>query len=160
MRFKWLLPTAAAALALGASGAVANHVTEIDPTTVPVGFLAAHNDVAQMRINSFARVIKRHRADVFVQHLQFGPNVTTGWHTHPGPAIVTVVRGSFSYQDARGKRCRTKTYTAGHGFFDPGFGHVHRGIAGASGAHLYTTYLVPSGAATHIIPASPPAACS
>jgi quercetin dioxygenase-like cupin family protein len=161
MRMKWLLPAAAAALAIGVSGAVANHVTEIDPTTVPVGFLAAHNDVANMRINSFARVIKRHRADVFIQHFQFGPNAATGWHTHPGPAIVTVVRGSFSYQDAHGKkRCRTKTYTAGHGFFDPGFGHVHRGIAGASGAHLYVVFLVPSGAPTQTIPKSPPAACS
>jgi quercetin dioxygenase-like cupin family protein len=155
-----LLAAVAAALAVGAGVAVATHVPEVDPATVPVGFLATHNDVANIRISSFARAIKHHRADVLVQHLSFEANAATGWHTHPGPAIVTVVRGSFSYQDAHGKRCQTRTYTAGHGFFDRGFGHVHRGIAGASGAHLYVTYIVPSGSPTQTIPTDPPAPCA
>jgi quercetin dioxygenase-like cupin family protein len=87
-------------LAVGVGGAVASHVTTVDPATVPPGYLAGH----------------------FV----FGPNAATAWHTHPGPAIVTVVSGTFSYQDAPASKCRTRTYTAGQGFFDPGFGHVHR----------------------------------
>jgi hypothetical protein len=43
-----LLAAVAAALAVGAGVAVATHVPERDPATVPVGFLATHNDVANM----------------------------------------------------------------------------------------------------------------
>jgi quercetin dioxygenase-like cupin family protein len=158
MRVRLGIAIAVSVFSVGVAGAA--HVTEIDPTLVPAGFLAAHNDVANIEIASFARAVKRHRADVFVQHFVFGPNAATAWHTHPGPAVVTVVRGSFSYQDSHGNRCRTRTYTPGHGFFDKGFGHVHRGIAGPSGAHLYTTFIVPSGTANQTIPTDPPEACS
>lgn len=158
MRVRLGIAIALSLFGVGVAGAA--HVTEVDPATVPPGLLAAHNDVANIEIDSFARAVKEHRADVFVQHFVFGPNAATAFHTHPGPAIVTVVRGSFSYQDTHGNRCRTRTYTAGHGFFDPGFGHVHRGIAGPNGAHLYTTFIVPSGAENQTIPADPLEACS
>jgi hypothetical protein len=160
MRLKWLIAVAIAAFALGAGTAIATHVPQVDPTTVPVGFLATHNDVAKFKISSFARAVKHHRADVFVQHAQLGPGGATPWHTHPGPAIVTVVSGSLSYQDQHGKRCRTVTYQQGHGFVDQGFGHIHRAIAGSTGAHFYVTYVIPSGSANHIILGNPPPACS
>jgi quercetin dioxygenase-like cupin family protein len=151
---------AATMLALGAGGAVANHVTVVDPTAVPAGFLAAHNDVAGIEIDSLARAVKHGHADATIRHFVFGPNAATAWHTHPGPAIVTVASGTFSYQDAHANRCRTRTYTVGQGFFDPGFGHVHRGIAGPSGAHLYTLWLTPTGAPNETIPAPAPPECS
>jgi len=160
MRIRWFLAGAAAGVALGAGTAIATHVPQLDPNTVPVGFFATHNDVANFQIHPIARAVRHHRADVMVAHTHLGPNEATPWHTHPGPAIVTVVSGSLSYQDAHGHRCRTVTYQAGHGFMDRGFGHVHRGIAGPDGAHFYTTYVVPSGSPTHIIPASPPRGCS
>jgi quercetin dioxygenase-like cupin family protein len=160
MRIRWILAASCAAAALGAGTAIATHVPQIDPNTVPVGFLATHNDVANFKMSSFARAVRHHRADVMVQHAQLGPNAATPWHTHPGPAIVTIVSGSLSYQDQHGRRCHTVTYQQGHGFVDRGFGHVHRAIAGPSGAHFYVTYVVPSGSATHIILADPPSACS
>jgi hypothetical protein len=160
MRIRWLLAGGAAAAALGAGTAIATHVPQIDPTTVPVGFLATHNDVANFKISSFARAVRHHRADVFVQHVQLAPNAMTPWHTHPGPAIVTVVSGSLGYQDQHGHRCQTVTYQQGHGFVDRGFGHVHRAIAGPGGAHFYVTYVLPSGSPNHMILTAPPRACS
>jgi quercetin dioxygenase-like cupin family protein len=155
-----VLAVAAAVLVVGVGGVAGSHVTTVDPNAVPAGYLAAHNDVAGIQIDSFARVVEHGHADATIRHFVFGPNVATGWHTHPGPAIVTVVSGTFSYQDAHANECRTRTYTAGQGFFDPGFGHVHRGIAGPSGAHLYTLFLSPTGAPNETIPAAAPPECS
>ena len=159
MRNKVLLGIGAIMLTVGVSGAVAGHVPVVDPNTVPPGFLAAHDDVAGIEINSFARVVRHGHADATIRHFVFGPNAATAWHTHPGPAIVTVASGTFSYQDAHANHCRTRTYTTGQGFFDPGFGHVHRGIAGPDGAHLYTLWLSPTGAPNETIPRAAPEEC-
>jgi hypothetical protein len=161
LRTRWVPVLAFGAVLVGGSVAVAAHVPQVDPATVPPGpalgsaFLAVHNSVDQVRVSAFARAVEDRRADVFVQHVRLGGNVATGWHTHPGPAIVTVVGGALTYEDA----CRQATYGMGQGFLDRGFGHVHRAIAGPDGADFYVVYVLPSGSATHVITTSPPAAC-
>jgi hypothetical protein len=160
MRFRWILLAATAAMMLGVSGAVANHVPEVDPATVPVGFLATHKDVSSFDIAPIARAVKHHRADVFVWHLRLAPNSALGWHTHPGPAIVTVVRGTLGYQQEMNGECMTTWYPAGTGFMDPGFGHVHRAISRGDGFDAYTTFVLPSGSPSQTIPTDPPEACS
>jgi hypothetical protein len=160
MRLKVLATAVAVAAFSGAGIASANHVTQVDPASVPGGFLVAHNVVADVPLSSLARAALADGADVFVQHVQLGPNVATGWHTHPGPAIVTVVAGSVAYQDAKGGECRSRGYVADQGFVDPGFGHVHRAIAGPSGVHFYAIYVLPHGSMTHVIPAAAPTECA
>jgi len=146
-------------MVLGVSGALANHVPQVDPATVPVGFLATHSDVS-MEIAPLARAVKHHRADVFVWHLRLAPNSALGWHTHPGPAIVTVVRGTLGYQHEVNGECVTTWYSAGTGFMDSGFGHVHRAISRGDGFDAYTTFVLPSGSPSQTIPTGPPEACS
>ena len=160
MQTRWIPALAAIAVLAFAGGALANHVTQIDPATVPTGFLAAHNAVRDVPVSALARAVTPNGTDVLIQHVRLGPNVPTGWHTHPGPAIVDVVKGSITYEQAQANRCVDATYTAGEGFVDRGFGHVHRAIAGADGVDFYVTYLLPPGSATHVIPASAPPECS
>lgn len=160
MRLRWILPAAAAAMALGVGGAVASHAPEIDPATVPVGLLASHSNVSSFKIAPFARAVRRHRADVFVQHIRLGPDSALPWHTHPGPAIVTVVRGSLGYQRAHHGRCVTTWYGPGTGFVDPGFGHVHRAVSRADGFDIYATFVTRTGTPNQTILRDPPAACS
>ena len=126
MRIKILLAVGAAGALISFGVAQAAHVTGVDPTTVPLGFLAAHNSIDEVPVNALARAVKPDGADVFIQHIRLGANATTGWHTHPGPVIVTVVAGSFTFEDAVHQDCRRVTYLAGEGFVDEGFGHVHR----------------------------------
>jgi quercetin dioxygenase-like cupin family protein len=152
-----VLSTAAALAVVGV--AVASHVTPVDPATVPTGFLVAHNSIGDVPVSALARAVTPDGADVFVQHVRLGANSPTGWHTHPGPALVTVVKGTLTYEDAESKTCNRITYAAGEGFVDRGFGHVHRAVAGADGVDFYVVYLLPPGTATHVIPASPPAEC-
>ena len=160
MQRRWILTLAAIAVLAFAGGALANHVTQVDPAAVPTGFLAAHNAVRDVPVSALARAVKPDGTDAFIQHVRLGPNTQTGWHTHPGPAIVTVVKGSITYQEAEANRCVDESYTAGQGFVDPGFGHVHRAIAGADGVDFYVVYLLPPGSEGHVIPASAPSECS
>jgi quercetin dioxygenase-like cupin family protein len=134
-------------------------VTQVDPATVPTGFLAAHSSIDHIPVWPIAQAVKPDGADVFVQHVALGANAPTGWHTHPGPAIVTVVRGSLTYEAAHANKCRQTTYPAGRGFVDVGFGHVHRAIAGPDGADFYVTYILPPASGTHVIPATAPEPC-
>jgi hypothetical protein len=159
MRTKWISALAGIAVLAFAGGAFANHVTQVDPATVPTGFLAAHNAIADVPVSALARAVTPDGTDAFIQHVRLGPNVQTGWHTHPGPALVAVVKGSITYEEAVANRCVDATYTAGSGFVDRGFGHVHRAIAGLDGVDFYVVYLLPPGSATHVIPASAPAEC-
>ncbi len=128
----------------------------MDPATVPTGFLAAHNSIRDVPVATFRRAVIRKGADFFVQHVRLSANVPTGWHTHPGPAFVMVVKGALTYEDA----CIRVTYGPVQGFVDRGFGHVHRAIAGSDGVDFYVVYVLPPGSETHVIPASPPSECS
>jgi hypothetical protein len=160
MRWKWALALAAITAVVSASVAVASHVTQIDPATVPTGFLAAHNSIDDVPLASLARAVTPGGADVFVQHVRLDPNIATGWHTHPGPALVEVVKGSLTYEDEQANICRRLPYGEGEGFVDRGFGHVHRAVAGPTGVDFYVVYILPPGTETHVIGASAPDACS
>jgi hypothetical protein len=160
VRFKFVFAIAGAAAVVGAGPAIASHVTEIDPATVPTGFFVAHNYVADVPVSPIARAAASNGADVFVQHLRFAPNQAFPWHSHPGPVFGMVVSGSLTYEDAAANTCRDRTYTAGRGFLDPGFGHVHRAIGGPSGAEAYFFFILPPGSETHINPAPAPEECS
>jgi hypothetical protein len=160
MSFKRTLAVAGVLTVGGASAALASHVTQVDPATVPTGFLAAHNEVDGIRVSSIARAVRRGKADVFIQHARLAAGEATPWHTHPGPVFVEVVRGSLTYEDARGGKCRRLTYGAGEGFFDRGFGHIHRAVAGSQGADFYPVYVLPPGSQTHLIPGTAPEECT
>ena len=90
-------------------------------------------------------------ADFAVQQVVLGPGGTTGWHTHPGPALVLVRSGEFTlYSSEAG--CTPTTYKAGQSFVDAGFGNVHigRNEAPAGNVELYVVYLAPAGAGVRI----------
>jgi quercetin dioxygenase-like cupin family protein len=160
MSSRWIAAVAGVCILTISGAAMATHVTQVDPATVPTGFLAAHNAIGDVPVAALARAVTPDGTDAFIQHVHLGANAATGWHTHPGPALVTVVRGSLRYQDAKANRCNNVTYVAGEGFVDRGFGHVHRAIAGADGVDFYVVYLLPPGTPTHVIPTDAPADCS
>jgi hypothetical protein len=96
-------------------------------------------------------------ADVVVQQVTIAPGGQTGWHTHPGPAIVLVKSGSFTLYDGDDSSCTGHAYGPGQGFVDRGYGHVHIGRnEGETNVELYVTFLdVPIGGAPRIDAASP-----
>lgn len=159
MRWKRGIVVLIVAAFAGGGVALAGHVMQVDPATVPTGFLAAHNEIDDVPVSALARAAASGGADVFVQHVRLGPNTPTGWHTHPGPALVSVVRGELRYEDAQANDCRRVRYPAGTGFVDRGFGHVHRAVAGPDGVDFYVTYVLPPDSETHVISTAAPEEC-
>ena len=49
--------------------------------------------------------------DVVVQHFVLGPGGQSGWHLHPGPAIITIISGELTLDQAN--NCSTTTYSPG-----------------------------------------------
>jgi quercetin dioxygenase-like cupin family protein len=60
-----------------------------------------------------------------VAHFTFGPNSSTGWHTHPGKTLVTVRSGTFTVYHATD--CEPRVYGPGDAFVErPSSVHVGR----------------------------------
>lgn len=64
-------------------------------------------------------------ASTVVARFTFGPNSSTGWHTHPGRTLVTVKTGSFTVYHA--EDCAPVVYGPGDAFVElPTTVHVGR----------------------------------
>jgi cytochrome c biogenesis protein CcdA len=159
MRVKRVIAGVLIALFASTGVVAAAHVVQVDPATVPAGFLVGHSEIQNFNQNALHRWVDQDSGEVMIQHFQVGANAALPWHSHSGPVLVSVVAGALTYQDAPRGVCRNRTYEAGEGFTDRGFGYVHRAIAGPQGADFYAVYLMPSGAMSHITLADPLEAC-
>ena len=64
-------------------------------------------------------------SDVYVTQNTFQPGGHSGWHTHPGPSLITVTSGQITAYDGDDPTCTPIIYNVGDGFTDHGGGHVH-----------------------------------
>ena len=84
---------------------------------------------------------------------------TSGWHTHPGPVVVSVVAGELELVNARD--CVPRRYGPGEAFVDPGQGSVHiaTNTSSSDQAVAYATFFgVPAGTSPTIM--VPPVECA
>jgi quercetin dioxygenase-like cupin family protein len=56
--------------------------------------------------------------DVVMAQITVVPGGSSGWHSHPGGAIVIVKQGTATVNQARGSQCQTTTYSAGQAFIE------------------------------------------
>lgn len=155
-----VLATAAAIGLLRANHAVAQ-------TGLPLGIIArgpfieptdlrfkTHRDREEVTVvnNSY---------DVVVRVTRLAPGTNTGWHTHPGPAVVVVNSGTLSLYSGEDPDCQGRVYGPRAAFVDTGQGHVHTGRnEGTDPVELVTTFFdVPPGAGP-TIPAADPQNCN
>ena len=70
------------------------------------------------QIDDYGVMIKtRGLSDVYITHLRIAPGGHGGWHSHPGPSIITVRAGTATFYD----ECddfQPATYAAGGGFVE------------------------------------------
>jgi quercetin dioxygenase-like cupin family protein len=64
-------------------------------------------------------------SDVYIVQNTFPVGAHTGWHTHPGPSLVTVTAGTITAYEADAPNCTPTVYHAGESFTDLGCGDVH-----------------------------------
>lgn len=90
--------------------------------------------------------LPRDASTVVFAKATWGPTGTSGWHTHPGPVIISITEGELELVNERD--CITRTYTAGEAFIDPGQGNIHTATnpSKTESAVVYATFLgVPDG---------------
>jgi quercetin dioxygenase-like cupin family protein len=99
----------------------------------------------------------RDAQDTVVQQIVFEPGGHTGWHSHPGPALVLVTEGELTLYSSDDPSCSGHTYTAGQAFIDPGQGHTHIGRASPTQSTVvWVTYFdVPPGSGVRVDAADP-----
>ena len=84
--------------------------------------------------------------------LTFQPGADTGWHTHPGPALVVVTQGAVTLYES--DQCRT-VYSSGSFFMEPE-NAAHK-LVNETGnvSEIFGTLLLPAGS-PELIPAANP----
>jgi quercetin dioxygenase-like cupin family protein len=56
--------------------------------------------------------------DVTMAQITVVPGGSSGWHSHPGGAIIIVKQGELTVYRAIGSRCEISTYSAGQAFIE------------------------------------------
>ena len=56
--------------------------------------------------------------DVAMAQITVDPGGSSGWHSHPGGAIIVVKTGTLTVYESVGSRCETTTYSAGQAFVE------------------------------------------
>jgi hypothetical protein len=100
---------------------------------------ASHVHVAGVELET------RGPINVATVHVTFQPGGSTGWHVHPGPALVTVKAGQLTLHRAKG--CVTRTFSAGQTFLELGptdLNLTRNQTAGVT--ETVVTFLLPVGA--------------
>jgi quercetin dioxygenase-like cupin family protein len=83
--------------------------------------------------------------DFVTQQIRIAGGGSTGWHSHPGPVLVTVKAGALRLIYANDESCEGTVYRAGQSFIDRGDQNVHnaRNESLVNEVELWATYLVP-----------------
>jgi quercetin dioxygenase-like cupin family protein len=91
--------------------------------------------------NSIEVESDRTSADFALAKVVIEPGGTTGWHHHPGVALISVNSGAVTEYD---KNCHKSIFKAGEGFFETN-GEVHVvHNQGKANAVLYVTFIAPT----------------
>jgi quercetin dioxygenase-like cupin family protein len=84
------------------------------------------------------------RVDIATATVTFDPLGQSGWHSHPGVVLVTVISGTVTFYQAD---CSFNVYPAGSSFVESnGATGLARNESATATAQVYVTYIVPAGA--------------
>lgn len=99
----------------------------------------------------------RESNDVFTQRITIVPGGFSGWHSHPGPALVGVLSGEVAIYEAGSKDCTPRIVKAGEAFTEEA-GHAHNVLSvGTEDYVAYATFVLPTGAPNRTDEAKPEA---
>jgi quercetin dioxygenase-like cupin family protein len=96
--------------------------------------------------------------ETVIQQIIIGPGGSTGWHSHPGPAVAMIKAGALALYSSEDPTCTPRIYLPGEAFVDHGQGHVHmaRNLSPTDNLEVWVTYFdVPPGAPVRLDAANP-----
>jgi quercetin dioxygenase-like cupin family protein len=132
-----LMAVAVTVLAVFVGAALATQPKGVTPTPLTratLGKFEAQNKGIEVES-------QRTSADFALAKVVIEPGGTTGWHHHPGVALVSVNSGAVTEYD---KNCHKSVFKAGEGFFETN-GEVHVvHNQGKADAVLYVAFIAPT----------------
>jgi hypothetical protein len=140
MKKKVILTLAVGLLAIGGTALATPGIGIVGPVH------ARGTNADELNIHSAAGIKLKTKSalDFVTQQITIAAGGTTGWHSHPGPVLVTVKTGALTLVYANDPTCAGRTYTAGQSFVDRGDETVHTALnLGTTPVELWATYLVP-----------------
>jgi hypothetical protein len=96
--------------------------------------------------------------ETVIQQIIIGPGGSTGWHSHPGPAVAMIKSGGLALFSSEDPTCTPRIFLAGQAFVDKGQGHVHqaRNLSATENVEVWVTYFdVPPGGLARLDAANP-----
>lgn len=121
--------------------------------TVPALDIRAHTRPAD---TWGVRIKTRGVSDGYIVDNLIAPGGTTGWHSHPGPSLIFVVRGAVTNYESDDPQCAGQVYLAGTSFVDQGGRDVHMlRNNGDVVAETIAVQLIPANAPRRIDAAAP-----
>jgi quercetin dioxygenase-like cupin family protein len=136
-------------MSIGLAGVVIAMTLAPSGATLPVGL--TNQPLARGTNASDGTIPLKAGSDVAVAQITVGPGGSSGWHSHPGGAIVVVQHGSLTVYKSVGSQCQSTAYTAGQAFVERP-GEVNQVInTGTDPYVLFVTFpRVPQGASARI----------
>ena len=133
-----------AMILLGITAGIALATPGIGILSAPVQARGTIAERLNVHTNAGIKLQTKDALDVVTQQIVIAPGGTTGWHSHPGPVLVTIKSGAMTLVYADDATCQGRVYTAGQSFVDRGDEFVHTALNRGSGnLEFWATYLVP-----------------
>jgi quercetin dioxygenase-like cupin family protein len=138
----------------GTTGVVVARAAFADQVNITLSLTDDHRGRELVRV--------RNAADTVIQQIIFAPGGHSGWHSHPGPAVILIKSGELTFYQEEGRECVSRTYSAGQALVDSGQGHAHLAHNTSAGdTEVWATYFdVPAGGSPRIDVPEAPAACA
>jgi quercetin dioxygenase-like cupin family protein len=138
-----------AVLSVGLAGVVTTLTVTPSQATPPSGL--TNIPLARGTDTSHGTIPLQVGTDVAMAQITVTPGGSSGWHSHPGGAIIIVKEGTLTVYRSVGRKCETTRYSAGQAFIERP-GEVDQVVNTGSAPYvLYVTFpRVPPGRAPRI----------
>ena len=105
-----------ATLSVGLAGLVTMLSVTPSEATPPSGL--TNITLARGTDTSHGSIPLRFGTDIAMAQITVNPGGSSGWHSHPGGAIIIVQAGTLTVYRSAGRKCETTTYSAGQAFIE------------------------------------------
>jgi quercetin dioxygenase-like cupin family protein len=103
-------------LSLGLAGLVTTLTVTPSQATPPSGL--TNINLARGTDTSHGTIPLKFGTDIAMAQITVNPGGSSGWHSHPGGAIIIVQAGTLTVYRSVGRKCETTTYSAGQAFIE------------------------------------------
>jgi quercetin dioxygenase-like cupin family protein len=85
-------------------------------------------------------------SDFIIQDIAFDAGGHSGWHSHPGPVLITVKNGTATFYQASDPDCTPQVYEAGSAFIEPMNAiHAVQNESDVDELRLFDAFIIPMG---------------